>query len=52
MVMEIHIVINTANALEHDQSFMAPVKRYKEYSTSYILRVFAPYAYICTFSRI
>lgn len=40
MVMEIYIVINTANAIEHDQSFMAPAKRYKEYSTSYIYACF------------
>lgn len=50
MLMEIHIVINTANAIEHDQSFVAPVKRYKEYSTSYILCVFAPYAHFVHFS--
>lgn len=48
MVMEIRIVINTANAIEHDQSFMAPAKRYKEYSTSYILHVLF-YAYFVHF---
>lgn len=46
--MEIRIVINTANAIEHDQSFMAPAKRYKEYSTSYILHVLF-YAYFVHF---
>lgn len=49
MLMEIHIVINTANAIEHDRSFVASAKRYKGYSTLYILYVFAPYAYFVPF---